>query len=318
MRLLYTFLSLFLFIQSVSGATKTAATGDWNTAGTWSPSGVPGGSDNIIVPTGVTLTLSTDWVVFLNIGVNTLTINGTLVLNNAGISLNSFDVMTVNTGGQVVASGAGAFISSGFSGFFSTLTPGLFPMVGPLTINNGALPITLLFFVGRQYETSVVIHWASATELNFDHYRIEYSSDGRKFEMLDKIKGSANSVQRKEYEYIDNSPAVGKNYYRLVSVDLDGSTEQFNVISVEYIPEKTAVAIYPNPASSGENVFIQPNFKLIPGSNVEVIDLQGNNVLSSFITSTTLELSTSRLSAGMYVIRLSTHQGYLTEKLIVR
>lgn len=318
MRLLYIFFCLFLLTLSTSGATKTATTGDWNTAGTWSPSGVPVGSDNIIVPSGVTLTLSTDWVVFFNPGVNTLTIDGTLVLNNAGISLNSYDILTVNTGGQIIASGVGAFISSGVTGFFSTLTPGLFPMIGPLVINNGALPITLLFFRGQPMENRVILSWASETELNFDYYRIEHSSDGHKFEMLDRVKGSAHSDQKKYYKYTDNSPAPGKNYYRLVSVDLDGSSEEFNVISIDYQPEKALVNVYPNPVTSGENVFIQPNFKWASGSKIEIIDLQGTSIINSSINNASLELSTSQLSAGLYIIRLTTSQGYLTEKLIVQ
>lgn len=39
-----------------SGITKTASTGDWNTAGTWSPSGVPGAGARVSIPNGVTVT----------------------------------------------------------------------------------------------------------------------------------------------------------------------------------------------------------------------------------------------------------------------
>lgn len=41
-------------------ATKTAATGNSGTAGTYTPSGVPTAADDVIVPAGVTLTLNGD------------------------------------------------------------------------------------------------------------------------------------------------------------------------------------------------------------------------------------------------------------------
>lgn len=316
MRTLYLLLALFLLTQGVMGqTTRTAiATGDWADDATWSPVGAPGALDDVIIPVGVTVTLSTNWVFFLNFPaeLNTIIVNGTLVLNTAAISLNSIDVVRINTGGQILDDGFGGLITSGFTPITS------FPIIGPSTITGGALPVTLLFFEGYPVENGVILSWASATELNFDYYRIEHSSDGQKFEMLDTVKGSVNSDQRKDYEYADNAPIVGKNYYRLVSVDLDGYTEYFDVISIDYQPEKIGIAIYPNPVISGDNLSIQPNFKLLPGSKVEVTDLQGKEIVNSFIDGSTLELSTSGLSAGLYIVRLTTNQGYLTEKLIVR
>jgi Secretion system C-terminal sorting domain len=320
MRSLYLVVLLFFIAAPVWGATRTAvASGNWTTPATWD-TGVPLLNDNVIIPSGITVTISANWTIFFNIFpayVNNITVNGTLHLNNAGLSLNSYDVLTINAGGQITASGF-AVISSGFT-FFTTLTPGLFPIIGPATISGGALPITLLFFEGQQFENGVVLKWASATELNFDYYRVVSSTDGEKFEMLGDVKGSFNSEERKDYELIDHFPALGKNYYRLVSVDLDGYTEYFDVILVNYQPEKTVIDVYPNPITLGENVLIQPNFKLLSGSKIDVMDLQGKSVIDSFVSNnTSIELSTSQLSAGMYLIRLTTNQGIFTEKLVVR
>jgi len=313
-------LVILLFISgTLMAVTKTASTGDWNTAGTWSPSGVPGGSDNVIIPAGVTVTLSADFAVFLLplATVNTITINGTLNLNNAGIFMRTIDILTVNAGGQITASGIGAFIGSGLT-FFTTGNTS-FPISGPQTINGGTLPINLLFFEGQPLQNGIVLRWASATELNFDYYRIEYSLDGQKFESLSEITGSADSEQRKDYEYIDYAPSIGKNYYRLVSVDLDGYTEKFTTILIYYDPEKIAVKIYPNPIFVGEEFSIQPNFKLLPGSKIEVCDIQGKSIINQLAdNNTTIKLSTSGLTSGMYLIRLTTNKGLFTEKLIIK
>lgn len=320
MRILTLTVLLFLIlIGPVWGVTRTASTGDWNTAGTWTPVGVPTGNDNVIIPVGVTVTISVDIAVFLlPIGtVNTITINGTLILNNAGIWMRTIDILTINAGGQIVASGLGAFIGSGFTFFTTGNTP--FPINGPTTINGGTLPITLLFFEGYPIENGVILNWASATELNFDHYRIEYSTDGEKFELLTKVNGVMNSELRRDYEYIDYSPKFGTNYYRLVSVDLDGYTEYFDVISIYYNNDNKGISIYPNPVTSGEIVSIQPNFNFSPESKIVVRDLQGRPIIdSSFGGNSKTQLSTSQLATGIYLVSFLSNEGISTEKLIVR
>lgn len=47
-----------IFLPGVArAATKTAATGNWNTAGTWTPSGIPSNVDSVVIPNAVTVTL---------------------------------------------------------------------------------------------------------------------------------------------------------------------------------------------------------------------------------------------------------------------
>lgn len=52
-------LSFLISVPKVFAVTKTAATGNWATAGTWTPNGVPAAGDAVIIPNGVTVTLST-------------------------------------------------------------------------------------------------------------------------------------------------------------------------------------------------------------------------------------------------------------------
>ena len=53
----------FLFVcisTSLFATTFTASTGTWSLL-TWSPAGPPGASDDIIIPTGVTVTMDADY-----------------------------------------------------------------------------------------------------------------------------------------------------------------------------------------------------------------------------------------------------------------
>ncbi len=109
-----TFLIIAFMLLSVSGAQaiiKTAATGNWNTAGTWTPSGVPASTDDIIIPTGVTVTLNTDFTSSASITLedggkiyiargNDLIINGTINFN--GTNANQITYATnVNNGNKI-------------------------------------------------------------------------------------------------------------------------------------------------------------------------------------------------------------------------
>jgi hypothetical protein len=305
----------------VWSVTKTASTGDWSTAGTWTPAGEPTGSDDVIIPAGVTVTISVDISVFLLpwATVNTITVNGTLVLNTAGLIMRGIDILTVNTGGQIIASGVGAFISSGLT-FFSSATPGLFPINGPTTINGGTLPITLLFFNAQSVNNSIIFKWASATEVNFDYYRVEFSTDGKKFEQLAIIPGVLeDSDQRKDYEYVYHSPRIGKNYYRLASIDLDGSTEYFDVISLSYDPKEKRMDIFPNPIKTDETVVIQTTFNISLENKIIVQNLLGDIIyMNTLKPGSDFRISTQGISSGTYIISLSTNEGVLKQKLIIQ
>ena len=60
MRKILLLIAVMLFItSSVIAETKTAQTGErnWNTAGTWSPSGVPDADDQVVIPDGAIITV---------------------------------------------------------------------------------------------------------------------------------------------------------------------------------------------------------------------------------------------------------------------
>lgn len=87
-----------------AGNKVSASTGNWNTAGTWTPAGVPTAGDNVTIANGHTVTVNTNAIC------NTLTV-GQGVSGILSIGDNTIRSMTVNgdftvaTGGSVVVSG---------------------------------------------------------------------------------------------------------------------------------------------------------------------------------------------------------------------
>ncbi|MCX6182410.1 MAG: autotransporter-associated beta strand repeat-containing protein [Bacteroidetes bacterium] len=100
---------VFLFCAFSSfAATKTASvTGNWSNTATWGGAAVPGAADDIVVNTGITVTMTADYTT-----TGTLTLNGTGTIQMAAYNL---------TGGSLTASGS-AVINNG--GAAKTLTVG--------------------------------------------------------------------------------------------------------------------------------------------------------------------------------------------------
>jgi Secretion system C-terminal sorting domain len=92
MRLIFT-LIILIFLCTTGFAQKTASTGNWSNAATWSPAGVPTSTDNVIVPNGVTVTVD----VAANCADLTIQTGG-IVQGNSSLTVASGKIFTMQTG----------------------------------------------------------------------------------------------------------------------------------------------------------------------------------------------------------------------------
>lgn len=104
--------------------TRTATTGNWGTAATWSPSGVPAANDPVIIPNGVTVTVNTTSANCASVAINTST-GGTGILQ-----FNSGSVLVVS--GSVTMGGSGSRI-----GNLTMTNGGTLKIGGSLTVTQG-------------------------------------------------------------------------------------------------------------------------------------------------------------------------------------
>jgi G8 domain len=96
---------LLLLPYSASAATKiSTGTGSWNTAGTWSPSGVPANGDDVTIAATHTVTVNTN-----TNSLASLTISGTLRVgdNNTNRNVTVTGNFIVNSGGTFNTAGDG-------------------------------------------------------------------------------------------------------------------------------------------------------------------------------------------------------------------
>ena len=189
-----------------------------------------------------------------------------------------------------------------------------------VTMNNGAgseyhrlddvvvtgtpLPIELVSFRANQNSAQVAVTWETATETNNEYFTIERSAEGSRFEAIGKVKGAGNSTTALRYEFVDNAPMRGTNYYRLTQTDYDGKSESFDVVSVDFKGAGTTT-IRPTQVKDIMTLSLESMESV---GRVTIFNLVGQKVYSQVIEpgSTNMEIDASAFAQGQYVARVST------------
>jgi hypothetical protein len=301
------------------------------------------------------MTFNTNGQIKINTG-GTLEIWGNLVVN-ANLQLDVTGTLiihgnlTMGTGAQISAQGSGDITVNGnltggnntqiqIQGSGSTLTVGgaitLTGGQGSITSSSGGvikaascscagcgggsgnvLPVTLLFFNGSVAFEKIELKWATGSELNFDHFNLEKSVNGKNFLVLKEIKGHGTTNERQDYQAIDENPAIGFNYYRLTSVDFDNYQETFKTIAVQYLGERKLI-LSPNPFN-GSEIKLNSNFDLTSSGTLSVFDSMGVLVseFSVLESSTSIHFS-NPLRSGVYIAKFNSSSFTSVMRLVVQ
>ncbi|HEY0356032.1 MAG TPA: T9SS type A sorting domain-containing protein, partial [Flavisolibacter sp.] len=91
------------------------------------------------------------------------------------------------------------------------------------------LPVDILSFTGEAQNTSNKLQWKVGNEQNLSHYELERSSNGNSFNKI----GSVNATGASTYHYNDVLSNLQSYYYRLRSVDLDGTSRYSGVVHIK-------------------------------------------------------------------------------------
>lgn len=109
-----------------------------------------------------------------------------------------------------------------------------------------ALPVELLFFATKATDNEqVLLQWQTSSELNNKGFYLERSPNGKEWKTITFIEGAGTNLETKNYDYLDQHPFKGVNYYRLKQMDLDGTFEYSEIRVVKL--GKFNFSIAPNP-----------------------------------------------------------------------
>lgn len=165
------------------------------------------------------------------------------------------------------------------------------------------LPIDLTSFTATQRNNQVAVTWTTATEINNDFFNVERSKDGQRFDVIGQVAGAGNSTTTQKYEFIDNTPMRGTNYYRLTQTDFDGQSETFDVVSVDF-DGKVNVSVAPTQVTNTLTLSLEP---MKTTGRVTIFNLVGQKVYDNTIGAGTssMEINATGFARGQYFARVS-------------
>lgn len=194
------------------------------------------------------------------------------------------------------------------------------------------MPVELIYFNAELQNSTVVLHWATATELINYGWNIERAVDTNftNYEVLGFVEGHGTSYNTWYYLFTDTTlTSNGHYYYRLHQLDLDGGSKYSDIVGIvvtdvkDEIIEKLNFELdqnYPNPFNGQTNI----SFSLNETEEItlEIYDLSGkkiyellNKTLSEGKYS--IKFDSNNLSSGIYFYKLSNLRNSISKKMIL-
>jgi len=169
-----------------------------------------------------------------------------------------------------------------------------------------SLPVTLTSYDAVPRDQTSLLNWTTESEYNNDYYTLEYSTDGRDFEILDEVSGKGTTAEVSNYDYIHKTPIIGDNYYRLTQTDFDGTQEVLGTRVVTFKTDEIIVKIQPNPIFDQllQTAYISPEDGIV---DMAVIGVDGKIIRErreSVVAGTNMiDLDLPGLGNGIYFLR---------------
>ncbi|GAB2788501.1 hypothetical protein HNQ93_003078 [Hymenobacter luteus] len=190
------------------------------------------------------------------------------------------------------------------------------------TSSNSPLPVTLTYFGAQATKAGVVASWETSVELNSAAFIVERSANGQVFEAVGRLAAAGNSQRRQSYSFTDRAPFSGLSYYRLRQQDTDGTTHLSDVVSVRWnaATKEVQLAVFPNPTATG-SCTVRLEQATAVAAQLQVLDLTGRLVYSQQLPAALVQehsFATRQLRSGVYLVRLTSAQGTITQRLDIQ
>ena len=169
------------------------------------------------------------------------------------------------------------------------------------------LPIELVSFSAEiSLPHSVLLKWQAASEYKTEHYNVEKSRNGNKFNIIGSVPVNTNMI----YEFTDGEPIEGVNYYRLKQYTNEGIEDSSKIISIKFNSVENGISkISPSVVKRGGNLLVD-----LKESKSDVIitifDANGNMVTScsnNFLTKIFIPID---LIPGVYYVGTTTNNTF--------
>lgn len=177
----------------------------------------------------------------------------------------TFDLVQVNPFGDVLNNYQEVYGTGAQGAFFHAST-------------NTALSAELLSFQANKKDASTELQWRSTRENNLSAYAIERSTDGINFKTIGYEKPKAKTQDDTvTYNFIDEKPELGINYYRLKINTQDNTSKYSKIVSVDF-GEGVKGKSFPNPCTTELIIEMDIAQNISGNILIELFDMSGKRV----------------------------------------
>lgn len=191
-------------------------------------------------------------------------------------------------------------------------------------IKLAVLPVSLGKLAGTLKDGTVELSWNSYSELNTLYFEIERSATGifggSNSSVAGKVNASGFSSVQKQYAFSEVKDANKVSYYRVKSVDANGSFEYSNVVAIRNA-DKDAFVYTVNPNPFVDHITL--GIKMAKKGNVTLVisDASGRRLLTKQVSLSTgsnnFNLSDlGQLPKGVYLLDIASESAVSRVKVV--
>ncbi len=188
-----------------------------------------------------------------------------------------------------------------------------------MIIDFTTLPVVWSSFYAVPHPEEVVLNWSTAQETNNDYFKVFRSGVDQVWEEIGRTNAVGYSESIQEYNFVDDNPLLGTNWYKIEQIDLDGARTTSEAVSADFAGsfDFDWESVGPNPVQEQLNI----GYQLPESQSVKLalFDTQGRLVFSDDLDGQAgvnrISLDFSVLPRGNYFLKLVGKQGALHKQI---
>lgn len=168
------------------------------------------------------------------------------------------------------------------------------------------LPLVLTDLSAVKKPVGIQLNWETLSEQSTSHFEVERSNNATDFVSIGRVNAAGNSMDKKQYNFIDTRPLPGTNFYRLRMVDIDNKFTYSRVVAVKNNNDNLfTLQLFPNPVSDVLQV-------QVPSQQREVVTVSVSNTTGQVIYQRQWQVAEGNNAFSMPVAMFAPGQYYLT------
>ncbi|MFT4024701.1 MAG: T9SS type A sorting domain-containing protein [Flavihumibacter sp.] len=176
------------------------------------------------------------------------------------------------------------------------------------------LPAGITSFTATTSGTTALLNWSVENQQLYDHYEVYYSFDNLHFSKAGVVATTAAAAGNYQFRQDMKQAGATKIYYRLLLVDKNGQSRYSETLVVK--SAGTATIVFPTLLMAGEPLYV---YSAALNATVQVVDANGQLAWQQPAgNGSVIQLQTGQWRPGIYIVRLQSDAGQVTQKIVVQ